>query len=87
MVNTMWSALLLICAIDSEGEFKEPRVCTATVSQQVWRNEDACMNGIAQGFNSQLQMPSTRAFSIRDFECFEWKRQRHVTPDGDNSKL
>jgi len=89
MVNTMWSALLLICAIDSEGEFKEPRVCTATVSQQVWRSEDACMNGIAQGFNSQLQMPTSRAFSIRDYECFEWKRQRHESPSDldDNSKL
>jgi hypothetical protein len=87
MVNTMWSALLLICAIDSDGEFKEERQCTAIVSQQVWRNEESCMNGIAQGFNSQLQMPTSRAFSIRDFACFEWERQRHVTPDGDDSKL
>lgn len=39
-MNTMWSALLLICAIDSEGQFKENLQCTATVSQQVWRGQN-----------------------------------------------
>ena len=48
-MNTMWSALLLICAIDSEGQFKENLQCTATVSQQVWRSQESCMDAIAHG--------------------------------------
>lgn len=86
-MNTMWSALLLICAIDSEGQFKENLQCTATVSQQVWRGQEFCMDAIAMAFNSQLKMPTPRSYSIKDFECFEWKRQRHDTPNLDDSKL
>lgn len=86
-MNTMWSALLLICAIDSEGQFKENLQCTATVSQQVWRGRESCMDAIAMAFNSQLKMPTPRSYSIKDFECFEWERQRHDTPNLDDSKL
>ena len=86
-MNTMWSALLLICAIDSEGQFKENLQCTATVSQQVWRGRESCMDAIAMAFNSQLKMPTPRSYSIKDFECFEWERPRHDTPNLDDSKL
>ena len=86
-MNTMWSALLLICAIDSEGQFKENLQCTATVSQQVWRGQEFCMDAIAMAFNSQLKMPTRRSYSIKDFECFEWERQRHMTPNLDDTKL
>jgi hypothetical protein len=87
MLNTMWSALLLICAIDANGEYLEPRQCSATVSQQVWKAEMDCMNAIAAGMNTQLKMPQPRTFLIRDFECHEWERQRFVTPEQGDSEL
>lgn len=76
MLNTMWSALFLICAVDAEGNFKEPRMCETIVSRYVWRSEEICMDQIAIVFNRYINLPQQQ-YSIRDYECFEWKRQRH----------
>ena len=75
-MNTMWSALIMICALNSNGELTYE--CQATVSKDVWRSEDACMNTIAQGLTLALDLAPKAA--VRDFHCYELERQRH-TPD------
>jgi len=62
--------------VNPEGEIMEPRVCNAVVSQDVWRSEEICMNQIIIEFNRSLGSPQKK-YAIRDYECFEWKRQRH----------
>lgn len=75
----MWSALLMICALNSDGELTYE--CQATVSPLVWKTEDACMQSVAQGMMMSLKLAPKAA--VRDYHCHEWERQRHA-PDKSN---
>tara|TARA_B110000977_G_scaffold838_1_gene1196 strand:+ start:4105 stop:4344 length:240 start_codon:yes stop_codon:yes gene_type:complete len=72
-MNMMWSALLMICALDDNGQLTFE--CQTTVSAMVWRTEDACMQSVAQGMTMSLNLGPKAA--VRDYHCHEWERQRH----------
>jgi hypothetical protein len=72
-MNLMWSALLMICALDNDGQLTYD--CQATVSAMVWRTEEACMDSVATGMTATLKLAPKAA--VRDYHCHEWVRQRH----------